>query len=838
MKEQVRIAKFGGSSLGNPDALLRVLDIVSRESSKSPLVVVVSAMGDTTDDLLAAADHAAGGDQHAADRVVDSMVDHSTATVLVTTKTLAARGLDTRAFEVTPLVREHFEPLRKLLYGVSLLRQCSRQSLDLILSFGERLSAQVVANLLSIVGPSSLYVDARTWMVTDDTFGNAMVDTTATRARLTELRMDWVGRVPVTTGFIGATPDGRTTTLGRNGSDYTATLLAWALEATETAVYTDSAGVMTADPAIATDAYPLARMTYFEALELANFGARMFHPRTMIPLIRAGVPMRIRSTLRPEDPGTLIDSEGGQNEARPTSVTSLENLALLGIEWHSLTRPTRVAQRILKALADASITVWMENQAAHGQSIGIVVPQEQAEQARRVVETTLESELSRQEVRPPTLRGPVTLLTLVGEAMGQTIGVAGKFFSALGGVGINILASVQGASSRSISAVIAADDTATAVRTVHAAFNFAHQQVSVLLLGKGTVGTGLLDQMLAQEDFLRREHDVSLRVVGIVGSREHAFSESGICLREWPELLSSGKLKPTPSSLLPLLDRMARLPLPILVDCTAADNMEDLYEEALRRGIHVVAANKKPLAVSWERRQRLMALVRTSHRWYRYETTVGASLPVIETLKDLVRTGDRVTLVEGAFSGTLGYLTNEVMQNQPLSTAVRTARDRGYTEPNPQDDLSGLDVARKALILARELGFPAEMEEIRVTPLVPARLLEPMELEGFYSALAGYDSELGQQVTEARDRGDVLRYLARIEPGPSGSDCAISVGPVFVPGDHPAAALKGTEAFVAFTTDRYAAYPLIVRGSGAGGAVTAAGVLADILRIAGTLRGR
>jgi len=233
-----------------------------------------------------------------------------------------------------------------------------------------------------------------------------------------------------------------------------------------------------------------------------------------------------------------------------------------------------------------------------------------------------------------------------------------------------------------------------------------------------------------------------------------------------------------------------------------------------------------------------MALVRTSHRWYRYETTVGASLPVIETLKDLVRTGDRVTLVEGAFSGTLGYLTNEVMQNQPLSAAVRTARDRGYTEPNPQDDLSGLDVARKALILARELGFPAEMEQMRVTPLVPSRLLEPMELESFYAALAGYDEELAQQVADARARGQVLRYLARIEPGPSGADCAISVGPVFVASDHPAAALKGTEAFVAFTTDRYAAYPLIVRGSGAGGAVTAAGVLADILRIAGTLRGR
>ncbi|MFH1532628.1 MAG: bifunctional aspartate kinase/homoserine dehydrogenase I [Pseudomonadota bacterium] len=833
--DDLRILKFGGTSVSSAERLLRVLEIIQSEGARRPVVVVVSAMGDSTDRLLEAADLAAEGRLAAAEAVVDALADVCTRAGLLAEDRLRADGANGDHPSVTPLVREHFAPLRQILYGVSLLKELTAQTRDLILAFGEGLSTHVVANLLTLAGSPAFQVDARDWVVTDASFGGALVDAAATRERIRALAAGWDAGIPVTMGFVGATPHGRTTTLGRNGSDYTATLLAWALGAAEVNVFSDVPGVMTADPAIVADAYPLDRMSYKEALELANYGAKMFHPRTMIPLMEAGAAMRIRSTQRPDEPGTMIDAAGSSDAARATSVTSLEGLALLGVEWRALAAQAQVGERVLAAVAHAGCTVWMENQAAHGQSMGLVVPAAQADAARGAIEEALERELRRGEVEPILVRQPVTLLTLVAEAMGRTSGVAGRFFGALGAVGVNILASVQGASSRSIAAVINHVDTPVAVRTVHAAFNFAHQKVSLLLLGKGTVGGHLIQQLRTQREILKRDHDLLLDVVGLADSRRAAFDPDGIPLDGWEEALAAAE----PLDTAALLDRLAHLPVPILVDCTAADGMEVLYRAAFERGIHVVAANKKPITIDWSGREALMAVARRHHRDFRYETTVGASLPVIETLQDLVRTGDRVRLVEGSFSGTLGYLANEITAGVPLSEAVRIARELGYTEPNPQDDLSGLDVARKALILARELGHPVAMEEVEVEPLVPAALLEPMSLEAFFEQLALGDGAMADRLARLKEAGKVLKYLARIEPPRSpGGPCRVTAGPVEIPLDHPATRLRGSEAFVAFTTERYADSPLIVQGSGAGGAVTAAGVLADVLRVAQSLRGR
>jgi len=433
----------------------------------------------------------------------------------------------------------------------------------------------------------------------------------------------------------------------------------------------------------------------------------------------------------------------------------------------------------------------------------------------------------------------------VAEAMGRTVDVAGRFFHALGSVGIPIRAIAQGASARSISCVVDADDTRVAVRTVHAAFNFAHQQVSLLVLGRGTVGGALLGQIREQREVLAREHDVDLKVVGIAGRRKAVFDERGIDLAAWSERVAAENgAGPAPAEglepdLEDLLDRLKRLPVPVLVDCTAADGMERLYHAAFERGIHVVAANKKPLTVSWAAREALMDAARRHHRAYRYETTVGASLPVIETLKNLVRTGDHVRLVEGSFSGTLGYVANELMGGGRLSEVVRRARDLGYTEPNPLEDLSGQDVARKALILSRELGLAIDAADVRVTPMFDLGLPLDAPLEQLFAALEARDAEVAATVADRKAAGEVLRYLARIERGATSSDPAcVSVGPVWVPADHPSTRLRGTEAFVAFTTGRYNAYPLVVQGAGAGGQVTAAGVLADVLATSNALVGR
>ncbi len=840
MTATTRVMKFGGSSVGTPDRLSQVLSIVVRESGSGPLAVVVSAMGDTTDHLIEAMDLAALGDDEAAGRVIDRVADTATTNGLVALQAIEReRPLSVADRpQVTPHVRELLLPLRKLLYGVSLLRERTAQTLDLVMSFGERLSASVVALLLSATGVSARFVDARDWVVTDSRFGSAHVNAAATLARVLELRGEWEIVVSVHTGFLGRTADGRTTTLGRNGSDYTATLLARCLDASEVCVWTDVPGVMTADPGIVRDAFPVARMSYLEALELASFGARMFHPRTMIPLIESGVPMRIRNTMDPGAPGTRIDREGSPDRDRPTCVTSLENLALIDLRLRRLSAETHVGERLLRALQLAEVPVWMASQAAHGQAVAVVVPAALIDRATEAIDVAFELESQRGDLEPLGVRSPVTLLSLVEENMAAVSDAPGRFFGALGAVGVKVAAIAQGASSRSISCAIDAADTATAVRTVHAAFNFAHQEVNLLVLGKGVVGGELLQQLRRQRDYLLRTHGVLLRVAGIVGSGGSVFDPAGVDLDLWRERFDDRSALPASADHGSLLERMQRLPVPVLVDCTALDGMERLYAEAFARGVHVVSANKKPLTVVQSARDELMAAGRASVRSYRYETTVGASLPVIETLKDLVRTGDKVLLIEGSLSGTLGYLCNEVSRGVALSAAVEAAKAKGYTEPHPRDDLSGTDVARKALILVRELGVSMDLEAIEVEPLCPPEACSETTVEGFFGALRFADAAFTAAVEGQRAAGRVLRYLARIEPGRNGEVSSVRVGPHAVEADHPATRLRGAESFVAFTTERYSESPLIVQGAGAGGAVTAAGVLADVLRVAQGLRGR
>ncbi|XXF77029.1 bifunctional aspartate kinase/homoserine dehydrogenase I [Myxococcaceae bacterium GXIMD 01537] len=824
-----QLYKFGGSSIGAPGRLPRVLSLVT--DAQRPLAVVVSAPGDTTDWLIAAARAAEAGDAVAARAQI--------ARVLQLARTIAGTVLSgpvLSEFEAT--AEQLLASTEKLLVGVGLLRECTPATLDEVVSVGERISSELVSRALGARGVPSFAVDARTFLVTDETAGAARVDLGASRAALSALLPSWEGRVPVITGFIARSRAGRTTTLGRNGSDYTATLLAQLLGARQVTVWTDVPGVMTADPALVSDAYPVPRMSYAEALELAHFGTRMFHARTMIPLLESGAALHIRSTTHPEAPGTRIDAVGNLDPQRPTSVTSLERLALLLVESLRPTLSEPLGRRVLQALEAARVTVWGGTLTALAPSISLLVPQEEAQRAHAVLEETLRGERERQEVRVPPPRSPVTLVTLVAESMGHRPNVAGRFFHALGNVGVNVRAIVQGASSRSVSCAVDAEDTAVAVRTVHSAFNLHETEINVLVIGKGTVGGRLLAQLAQNAADLKARHGVSLRLVGLVDSRRALFDPAGLSPGEAVARLSESPARAgSPPDVVPLLERLSRLPVPVLVDCTAVDGLEVLYAAAFRRGIHVVAANKKPLARPWKEREALLGLAREHFRAYHYETTVGASLPVIETLKNLVRTGDRVERIEGCFSGSLGAICQALMDGVPLSRAVRDARARGYTEPHPRDDLSGLDVARKALILARELGLELDLEDVAVEPLVPADALREEEPEAFLGALASLDANFGAQVARYRAAGRSLRYLARIVPDAPGGP-RVKVGPVAVDAAHPATGLKGAEAMVSFFTERYREYPLIVRGAGAGGDVTAAGVLADILRLAQNVRGR
>jgi aspartokinase/homoserine dehydrogenase 1 len=828
MSERWQVYKFGGSSLGTSGRLPRVLELVV--AAPRPLALVVSALGDSTDWLILAARSAEEGNISQARRQLAQVRELATATGRAVLNSQGQKGVKHDLDEI-------LTPVERLLSGIELTRECSPRTLDSIISVGERISVALLARALTERDVPAIPVDARDFVVTDATYGAATVDKAATAEKFAAVSPKWAGSVPIVTGFIGRTKDGTTTTLGRNGSDYTATLVAGLLKATAVTVWTDVLGVMTADPALVREASPVDRLSYDEALELAYFGTRMFHPRTIIPLRESGAALVIRSTTQPDAPGTRIDATGNPDPNRPTCVTSLERLTLLGVQSRRTGLGRPLGGRILAALNEAGVRVWMTTESTLGQSFSVVVPVQDDAAARKSIAEALAPEIQSGDLRIEPILSPVTLVTLVGENMGAQPNVAGKFLNSIGSAGIAVRAVAQGASARSISCVVDADQTATAVRTVHGAFNLSHTQLSVLLLGKGVVGGSLLQQIDRQNKALGREHDVQVRLVGIGSSGGALFTEDGLppagAVDLLQQALAGGKVVRDVTS---LLSKLSHLPNPVLVDCSAAPGMEKLYRAAFALGINVVSANKQPLALPQAERDELLAEARRHFRAYHYETTVGAALPVIETLKNLVRTGDHVITIEGAFSGTLGFLCDRLVQGDPLSVAVRKAKDLGYTEPHPRDDLSGLDVARKAVILARELGLRVDLTDVELKPFVPSPYLKEDDAEKFMASLTGLDAEVAARVAASKALGRLPRYLARITPGAEGPK--VSVGPIEVEATHPAAALRGAEAFVAFHTERYREYPMVVRGAGAGGEVTAAGVLADILRLAQNIRGR
>ncbi len=585
-----------------------------------------------------------------------------------------------------------------------------------------------------------------------------------------------------------------------------------------------SAWVYTADRSLVEDARPIVQLSTREAIELAALGySGMPSPADLAALAKAGLSLRL-AALGGDETGTRIgDVAFGRptenDPMRPTCVASLAGLALVDVEGSA-------APAVL-AVASTGVDVLFEAKGPHGLGVAFAVRQDDVERVVGAIEAALGA-----DVVAPSVTFGVAMVTLLGESTARTANVSGRFFGALGTLGIDVKAIAQRASSRTIAALVSEAGLATAVRAVHSAFNLSAEEVNVLLLGKGVVGGEFLRQLAAERATLARDHGVNLRLVGVVDRRAIVYDERGIDPAEVASRLAAAPARGAASAR-ELLPRFGEMAVPVLVDCTAEDGMESMYHTAFAAGIHVVAANKKPLTIALPARKALFVAARRAHRAYRYETTVGASLPVIETLKNLLRTGDRVRKIEGSFSGTLGYLSNQLARGASLVEAVRDAKARGYTEPHPRDDLSGADAARKALILARELGMPLELEQVEVTPFVPAEMLVHDDVEAFFTALSGWQATFAAEIAERASRGEVLRHLAVVDPVAG----TARVAPTFVPSDHPSTRLRGTEGFVAFYTDRYAEYPLVVQGAGAGGAVTAAGVLADVLALSQSLRG-
>ncbi|PSQ95264.1 MAG: bifunctional aspartate kinase/homoserine dehydrogenase I [Bacteroidetes bacterium SW_9_63_38] len=817
--ESWRVHKFGGTSLANPDRIRHVAELIADRgtisSGRSPTAVIVSAMSGVTDRLLDLADTAPSEQNDLHDRL-EALCDEQRAVV---TELLSGE-------EAAPLLRAldaDVDDVDDVLRATRLMSTAPSTARDLIAGYGELWSARLLAGVLHARGVSAAACNARDVLVVEHGKLGPVVNWEKTRARFAEWRAEMGADVYVITGFIASTPDGVPTTLGRNGSDYSAAIFAALLDAQDLNIWTDTDGVMSADPRYVPDAQTLDALTYEEAMELAYFGARVIHPRTMAPAIDHEIPITIRNTFAPEEPGTQIHLESNGEPSVVKGFSTVDNVALLNLEGTGMIGVPGIARRLFDALEDENISVILISQGSSEHSICFAVPQEQADAARAATEQAFYAEMDRGQIERVEVASDCSILAVIGDRMSGTPGVASTFFGALGDAGVNVRSIAQGSSERNISAVVDGDDAQRALRAVHAGFYLSKRTLSIGVIGAGNVGAALLDQIGDQVERLREEQDIDLRVRGVTTSSRMVRAEQRMDLTSWRDQLADGE----EADLETFVDHVQTdyHPHTVLVDCTASDHVAQHYEEWLADGIHVVTPNKRANTASMEVYEGLKAASRGTRPDYLYETTVGAGLPIVQTLENLTETGDRVHHIEGILSGTLSYLFNAFDGDRPFSDILTQAKEEGFTEPDPRDDLSGMDVARKVVILAREMGLSLELDDVAIEGLVPDSLKEGT-VEEFLEQLPEHDDAMTDILRDAKAEGKVLRFVGSVE-----RDGTASVKLRRYPTDHAFARISHTDNIVRFQTDRYQKNPLIVQGPGAGPEVTAAGVFADLLRL-------
>jgi aspartokinase/homoserine dehydrogenase 1 len=811
------VHKFGGTSLADAARVRRVAEIIAARP-ESRRIVVVSAMGGVTNTLVRAVELAGAGDPDGYRRLlVDLERKHRDAFADLVQPAVAR--------ELGDAIDKDLADIRDVLHAATLLHRHSRETLDLVSGYGEIWSARLLAAHLATRGHPAVWVDAREILTASWQDATPEIDWTSSRQRLER----WSAMHPngpatlVVTGFIASTTDGVATTLGRNGSDFSASIFAALFDAGEIHIWTDVDGVMSADPRLVPEALTLDEMSYDEAMELAYFGAKVIHPSTMAPAVQRGLPIFIRNTFRPELPGTRIHA-GPSSGFAVKGLATVESIALLNLEGTGMIGVPGTAQRLFGALRDEGISVVMISQGSSEHSICFAVPQATADRARAAVERAFFAERHHGQVQRVEVAGGCGILAVVGDGMAGNPGIAAKFFSALGKARVNIRAIAQGSSERNISVVIDGSDMQRALRAAHSGLYLSSQTLSIGLIGAGSVGTELLRQLNGQLVRLKSDFDVDLRVRAVATSKRMLLADRPIDLEHWARTLhASGE---------PLdLERLAahvhadHLPHAALVDCTASDDVAHQYDSWLARGIHVITPNKRANASDIEYYRRLRRSNRAVGAHYLYETTVGAALPIIQTVRDLVQTGDDIAEIEGILSGTLSFLFNSLDGSRPFSALVEQARALGYTEPDPRDDLSGMDVARKMVILAREMGLSLELRDVQLSSLVP-EALQRGTVSDFLDALPRHDAEMEARRRAASADGSVLRFVGRVT-----REGEASVGLRVYPSTHPFARVQLTDNIVLFRTSRYSENPLVVQGPGAGREVTAAGVFADLLRL-------
>jgi aspartokinase/homoserine dehydrogenase 1 len=828
------VHKFGGASLADSAAVRHAVDIIRRHRPE-PTVVVVSAMAGTTDALLGVAQQAGTGEA----RTVASLIARLRSRHAEVARALLPAGRE-RA-DVLAYISDVFEELEALAQGLRLLRELTSRTTDYLISRGERLSARLVEAALEADGAKAKYVDAIELIHTDAAFGQAAPDFPRTDRSVQRVLAPLLARgvIPVVPGFIGATPDGEVATLGRGGSDLTATLLARGLGAARVSLWKDVPGLLTADPRVVPDARVVPQLHAREAAELAYYGAKVLHPRALIPVTGRRIPVFVRPFADAGSPGTEVSERVAPARFPVKALTAALGQALVTVTGNGMLGVPGIAARTFAALHSRQISVSLISQASSEHSICFSVPETLGEEARDSLEREFRGEIARGEIDGVEVVEGMATVAVVGLGMAGTPGIAAGVFSALGAGGINVVAIAQGSSELNISIVVSAKEAAEAQRRIHAAFQLSRiaggavirpERMEVVLLGFGQIGRTLAT-LIGQV----RRPALSLRVAAVIDRSGFVFDPQGLSARRLASLAAE-KRKRRPLADAPqgragtaeeAIAHIASYALtrPVLVDVTADDTAPAL-ETALTHGMDLVLANKRPLTGRHGVSDALWETASARGRRILHEATVGAGLPIIDTYHKLIESGDRVERIEGLLSGTLGFVLSEVSAGVPFSRAVRSAMSRGYTEPDPREDLSGMDVGRKALILARLLGYPGELRRSSVESLVP-NWAKKLALPEFLERLEELDAGWKRRVDAAAAEGTVLRYVATATP------TKMAVGLRAVPSSSPLAAIKGSDNQVVFTTARYKANPLVITGPGAGAEVTAAGVLNDILRLAG-----
>jgi bifunctional aspartokinase / homoserine dehydrogenase 1 len=804
----MKVLKFGGTSVESASAIRKVRDIILQETTD--IIVVVSALGGVTDMILKAARVAAAASEDYLPVLNEIKARHFT----------AISELFNGSAPIRYIAEELIEELEQILTGITLVGELTPKTLDRIAGIGERISSHLVAQFI----PGAVRKDSSDLIQTDSNFGKAAVNFQVTNNNIRKEFQSFKG-IAVVPGFIAKNTKGEFTTLGRGGSDFTAAIFAAALDVNSLEIWTDVNGFMTADPRVITKAYTIPELTYSEAMELSHFGAKVIYPPTILPVYQKGIPIRVKNTFSPQNAGTLILQGAKTPRERPIKgISSISGISLLTLQGIGMVGVTGISMRLFTALASVNVNVILISQASSENSISVAIDENMVELAENSIRQEFDKEIFSGQVSKVDIEAGLSIVAIVGENMKHTTGVAGKLFSTIGKNGINIIAIAQGASELNISWVVKTSELRKTLNVVHESFFLSENvELNVFLLGVGTVGSNLLQQLQKQQPKLLAEKHLKIKLTGLANSKKMAFLRDGIDMTSYSTILQESDIV---SGIREFITEMKAMNIynSVFVDCTASEDVASFYREILQSNISIVTANKVAASSTYSNYIGLKNVAKEKGVKFLFETNVGAGLPIINTLNDLVNSGDSILKIEAVLSGTLNFIFNTISSDITLSQTIRMAKDMGYSEPDPRLDLNGVDVARKILILARESGYPLEMENIRIDKFVPDEFFAG-SLDDFWRNVPKLDDEFEVKRQRLEAENKKWRFVATYENGEA------HIGLREVNARHPFYDLEGSNNLVMYTTERYHEFPMLIKGYGAGASVTAAGVFADLIKV-------